>query len=95
MESFNKNWLAILLIAVVFFLLGFLVSKTMSKSCKKRCGRKAKSCHVEKGRKHNGKRAHALFKEGCGNVEVDVQVEVDSAKNEKTITKTIKKTINK
>ena len=33
----------------------------------------------------------ALFKEGCGNVEVDVQVEVDSAKNEKTITKTIKK----
>jgi len=28
MESFNKNWLAIIIIAVVFFLLGFLIGKT-------------------------------------------------------------------
>lgn len=28
MESFNKNWLAIIIIAVVFFLLGFLLGKT-------------------------------------------------------------------
>jgi hypothetical protein len=27
MESFNKNWLAIIIIAVVFFLLGFLLGK--------------------------------------------------------------------
>ena len=28
MENFNKNWLAIIIIAVVFFLLGFLIGKT-------------------------------------------------------------------
>ena len=28
MENFNKNWLAILLVAVVFATLGFLVGKT-------------------------------------------------------------------
>ena len=30
MESFNKNWLAIIIIAIVFFLLGFLLGKTTS-----------------------------------------------------------------
>ena len=50
METFNKNWLVILLIAIVFFLLGFLTAKTCQ-SCSKKCNRKAASCHIDKERK--------------------------------------------
>ena len=57
MESFNKNWLAVLLIAIVFFLLGFLIAKTCQ-PCTKKCGRKGSSCHVEKARKCSSKKAY-------------------------------------
>ena len=57
MESFNKNWLAVLLIATIFFLLGFLIAKTC-KPCAKKCNRKANSCHVEKARKCGSKKGY-------------------------------------
>jgi hypothetical protein len=74
MESLNKNWLAILLITVIFFLLGYLVGKSCQPASK--CKRKATAYHVEKGKNcgaikaqrggHHGKRlqeSEAKFEE--------------------------------
>ncbi len=36
MENFNKNWLAILLIAFVFFMLGFLTARVTGKGSDER-----------------------------------------------------------
>ena len=56
MESLNKNWLAILLITVIFFLLGYLVGKSCQPTSK--CKRKAAACHVEKGKNCGAIKAH-------------------------------------
>ena len=62
MESLNKNWLAILIIAVVFFLLGFLIAKSCQ-SCNTKCKNKAAACHVERGKSCGAIKAHR----GAGN----------------------------
>ncbi len=56
MESLNKNWLAILLISVIFFLLGYLIGKSCQPANK--CKRKAAACHVERSKNCGAIKAH-------------------------------------
>ncbi len=73
METFNKNWLAISLIAIVFFLLGFLIAKTCQ-SCSKKCNSKANSCRIDKERSCGSHKAYYKKHHGV-NKEIEVEKE--------------------
>ncbi len=73
MEAFNKNWLAILLIAVVFGTLGFLV------------GRTTRHHH---GRHGDKERKRFMFRNDAAADTFDIKVDVETIGDDKTISKT-------
>lgn len=76
METLNKNWFAITLIAVIFGLLGFLIGKQGNKhSCSMMNGSQ-KMLHMDSSVKM-GKKQMMFIKDGIEMIEdVDVQKEV-------------------
>ena len=75
MESLNKNWLAILLIAVIFGTLGFLV------------GRVTGHPHHRMGGKHKNERM-IIKKESITADSLNIEVEVTADGNTETTIKT-------
>lgn len=66
MENFNKNWLAILLIAVVFGTLGFLVGRTTG--------------HHRHHRHHPAESKHLSRHLPADSVEIEVHVDAQGVK---------------
>jgi hypothetical protein len=70
MENFNKNWLAILIIAIVFFMLGFLTARVTGR------GGEEKKIITEKIIKGDGKEM-TIDAEGG-----EITVKIDTLKND-------------
>jgi hypothetical protein len=92
METLNKNWFAITLIAVIFGLLGFLIGKQGNKhSCSMMNGSQ-KMLHMDSSMKM-GKKQMMFIKDGYEMIEdIDIQKEVgeDGETKIKIIAKTKK-----
>jgi hypothetical protein len=87
MENFNKNWLAILLIAIIFLILGFLLGRVTGHHHRGE-GKDMRKMIFRKGPDDSLMR----FEEGQGDISIKIDTLVnDGKKLEVTVQKRIKK----
>ena len=83
MENFNKNWLVILLVAVIFGMLGFLLGRTT------RQDRHERMMWVQEGEK--GNREVEVVVEGAGADETEVKTDTIMKDGKQIIIKEVRK----
>ena len=90
METLNKNWFAITLIAVIFGLLGFLIGKQGDKhSCSMMNGSQ-KMLHMDSSMKMGKK--HMMFIKGGNEMIEDIDIQKEVGEDGETKIKIIAKT---